>query len=217
MKRSMIGLVAVVLTMGAVGMSHASIQGVNLGTGAPPTTLGTFTMTPFGDDTRPVIGDVSFVDSPLGGPVSFGSVVSHREIGNGWATWSHGYTGDVYYTNGATTLELGLPSGTGAFYLYAEPNPFSEHTFVTVETVSGASLTQQIHGSSGAAGFGFYTDSFDTIQTIQVSSDVDFAVGEFGIAAGGSVIPEPATVIIWSLLGTLAVGVACWRRKWKII
>ncbi len=57
----------------------------------------------------------------------FFDVVQHpasvRQIGFGWATWSHGYTGNVYYTNGQTTIGGNLSAGVKAFYLYAEPNP----------------------------------------------------------------------------------------------
>ena len=31
--------------------------------------------------------------SPNGGSVGFSVPLTHNEIGNGWATWSHGYTG----------------------------------------------------------------------------------------------------------------------------
>lgn len=34
-----------------------------------------------------------------------------------------------------------------------------------------------------------------------------------GSAVGVSAVPEPATIIVWSLLGLTAVGFGCWRRK----
>ena len=99
---SCFGFLAVLAVTLSATTSRASIQAVALGSGAPPASLGTFTMTPFGDDTRGVIADEVSVPSPLGGSVGFSIPLSHREIGNGWSTWSHGYTGDVYCTNGAT-------------------------------------------------------------------------------------------------------------------
>ena len=33
------------------------------------------------------------------------------------------------------------------------------------------------------------------------------------VEATGTVIPEPATIIIWSLLGGLGIGFGYWRRK----
>ena len=32
-------------------------------------------------------------------------------------------------------------------------------------------------------------------------------------ASAGSTVPEPATLIIWSLLGALGIGVGWWRRR----
>src|SRR5712692_6699568 len=97
------------------------------GTGAPPVTLGGYTMTPFGTDPQPLFANVGGVAGPTGN-VTFGSPLQHLRVGNGWATWSNGYGGDVYWSNGATSTSVALPSGTSAFYLYAEPNPFSPYT-----------------------------------------------------------------------------------------
>jgi len=97
-------------------------------TAAAPTALGQYTMTAFGDDARPNMGVVSDVASPFGGVVGFSQPLTHTEVGAGWATWSHGYTGDVYFS--ATTLTLDLPDGIGAFYFYAEPDPFAPFTIM---------------------------------------------------------------------------------------
>ena len=141
-------------------------------------------MTPFADDTRPVFDDVSSVPAPTGGVVGFSPDLNHREIGNGWATWSHGYTGDVYYTNGATSATMTLPAATKAFYFYAEPNPFDVFE-ITATTNSGTTSGPiPVDGDGGATYFGFYTTGlFETIATITVESTVDFAIGEFGISA----------------------------------
>jgi hypothetical protein len=40
-------------------------------------------------------------------------------------------------------------------------------------------------------------------------SDVSFGIGE----GESPVIPEPATVVVWSMLGTLAMGVAVYQRR----
>ena len=130
------------------------------GTAAPPATLGPYTMTPFADDTRPVFDDVSSVPAPTGGVVGFSPDLNHREIGNGWATWSHGYTGDVYYTNGATSATMTLPAGTKAFYFYAEPNPFAVFE-ITATTNSGTTSGPiPVDGAGGATYFGFYTTGY---------------------------------------------------------
>ena len=172
---------------------QANITGVSLGTAAPPPALGSYTMTPFPADPQPNYTVVSSVASPLGGSVGFSPSLEHRIVGSGWATWSHGYTGDVYWTQGGTSAALTLPALTGAFYLYAEPNPLEVYT-ITATAQDGTSVTQNVQGNAGAAGYGFYGTGGSTIATITVTSGIDFAVGEFGIAqipAPGAIVPPP--------------------------
>ncbi len=152
------------------------------GTGAPPATLGPYTMTPFGVDPQPLFTDVGGVAGPTGN-VIFGAPMQHVQIGNGWATWSNGYAGDVYWTDGATSANVTLPSGTSAFYLYAEPNPFSDFV-ITAYAQDGTSCGPiTVNGYAGAQYFGFYGTGGETIASVTVTSSVDFAIGEFGIAA----------------------------------
>lgn len=153
------------------------------GTGAPPPTLGTYTMTALPGDTRPEFADVGSVDASGGKEVSFSSPLNHRLVGSGWQTWSNGYTGDVYYTNGSLSTTLTMPTGTRAFYLYAEPNPFA--VFVVSATAQDGTTSGPIpvDGYFGASYFGFYAAAGEKIATITVSSDIDFAIGEFGINA----------------------------------
>jgi Ca2+-binding RTX toxin-like protein len=151
------------------------------GTGPPPPTLGGYPMTPFPPDARPLFQNVSGVPSPLGGTVGFSPVLNHRRIGNGWATWSHGYTGDVYYTNGALSATLTMPANTLAFYLYAEPNPFAVINITATANDGTTSGPVPVNGAAGAQYFGFYATNGQTLASITVTSTTDFAVGEFGI------------------------------------
>src|SRR3712207_2611940 len=76
------------------------------GTAAPPATLGSYTMTPFGADSRPESdlfcdffgcrweGLVSGVPAPGGGTLQFDRSMLHTKIGSNWGSWSHRYTGD---------------------------------------------------------------------------------------------------------------------------
>jgi len=175
----------------------------DLGTAAPPATLGGYTMTAFGADGRGLV-DVTTVASPLGGDVSFDRAMSHRTVPGSWATWSHGYTGDVYWTNGATDVTLTMPSDVGAFYLYGEPNPFDVYQMMATAQDGTTSGWINVSGSSGAHGFGFYGTGGSLITSIQVRSTVDFAVGEFGIAAGAPV-PAPGAVLLIGL-GLASIG-----------
>jgi len=196
-----------ILAVSMVGVAQADIFSVDLGTIAPPATVGGYAMTAFPDDTRSNYSSVTSVDSPLGGSVDFDITMSLREIGSGWATWSHGYTGDVYFTAGATSVTMTLPAATGAFYFYAEPNPYSVHS-ITATADDGTILALDVDGSYGARGYGFYTTGASVLSSISVSTDVDFAVGEFGIAA----VPVPGAV----LLGLLGMSVAGCRLRKKL-
>jgi hypothetical protein len=151
------------------------------GTGAPPATLGPYAMAPFGLDPQP-FGFVSGVTSPAG-TLSFPSGEYHTRIGDAWATWSHGYSGDVYWTYGATSATLVLPPDTSAFYFYAEPNPFSVFQITAVAQDGTSSGPIAVDGFAGAQYYGFYGTGDEHIVSINISSDVDFAFGEFGIGS----------------------------------
>jgi hypothetical protein len=158
----------------------------SVGTGPPPATLGGHTVRPFAPDSQP-FGDVASVLGPSG-DITFSPALDHVAIGNGWATWSNGYAGDVYWTDGGLSATVDLPSGTSAFYLYAEPDPFAVFDITaTAEDGTTSSGTVSVDGDAGATFFGFYTTGGETIASITVSSAIDFAIGEFGINAGSYV------------------------------
>jgi len=158
------------------------------GTAAPPTTLGGYTMTPFGADSQ-ALGNVSGVTGPLG-TIGFTPALSHDTVpSGGWSTWSHGYTGDVYDTAGTadpTQATIMLPAGTKAFYLYAEPNVFDNFTVQATAQDGTTSGPVTVQGNSGAQYFGFYGTGDATIASITITSNdtSGFAVGEFGISNG---------------------------------
>jgi hypothetical protein len=164
-------------------------------TSAPPGTLGGYTMTAFGTDSQPVcpaVGHtVTGVTDPAG-TIGFSSALSHDQATiSCWATWSHGYTGDVYddsITNtGAASvpaqITITLPAGTNAFYLYAEPNVQSPFTITATAQNGTTSDPVTVNGAGGAQYFGFYGTGGVKVASITVtSSDTSgFAVGEFGI------------------------------------
>ena len=210
-KRILICAMAVLIL--AVSNVQAGITGVALGTAAPPGTLGPYTMTPFPDDLRAELSVVTSVPSPLGGSVDFSNPLTLYTVGSGWAgNWSHGYAGDVYalgiFDGPSTTLTL--PTGTAAFYFYAQPGLYSLMV-ITATAQDGTIVSQLIHGEleDSATGYAFYGTGGNLISSIQVDlGEVTwggFAVGEFGIAA----IPTPGAI----LLGSIGLGFVSWLRR----
>ncbi len=160
--------------------ARAGIIGSKGGTSAPASTLGPYTMSSFPADSRPISWDVQSVESPLGGTVDFDIPLMHLTSVH-FGGWSHGYLGDIYWTKLAKSVELTLPVQTGAFYFYAQPKTGSGEVDITAIS-NGTVVSQDVTSDGGAAYFGFYADGTDTVSTIIINSDIDFAVGEFGIA-----------------------------------
>src|SRR5207253_8880873 len=118
-------------------------------------------MTAFGTDSQPN-GPVTSVTSPTGGSITFDQSLNHTQVGTGWATWSNGYTGDVYTCTATestpcTTLVITLPANTVAFYFYVEPNRFATFTVTATLADNTTSGPVSVAGNAGATYFGFYT------------------------------------------------------------
>jgi len=65
--------------------------------------------------------------------------------------------------------------------------------------------TVTISGAQGELWLGF-NDDFTT-------NDIEDNSGSVTVNVDVSAIPEPSALIVWSLLGTLAVGLGWWRRR----
>jgi hypothetical protein len=191
--------------------ASAQITGYDLGTDAPPTDLGGYTFTVFPADPTPINTVTYSIASPLGGdlvletdllpPYSY-----HLAVGQGWATWSHGYTGDVYSDNVSHGFTITLPPSTGAFYFYAEPNPqYPVPVEVTADetTPAGTSISTLVSGLYGANGFAFVAPAGSTITTIRLYSLYGIGVGEFGIAAA---VPEPGSSAVAVAAGLMTMA-----------
>ncbi|MEP7196331.1 MAG: T9SS type A sorting domain-containing protein [Saprospiraceae bacterium] len=158
----------------------------SLGTNAPPATIGGYPMTSFIPDSRPLFNNETqvFKDATNVDFISFNTALSHRKIGFGWATWSHGYTEDVYYEP-SNTVTITLPAGTKAFYFYAEPNVFNNFDIEAIASDGTSSGLISVNGVAGASGFAFYTTGTCNLMTITINADpaaLGFAIGEFGIS-----------------------------------
>jgi hypothetical protein len=185
------------LTLGSLAATpaaHAAVLGRLLGTDAPPTTLGGHSLTAFGADRRGNVSvtDISISDGNPHGVMTFDRDMTHASVGSTWATWSHGYAGDAYWTTGSS-LTITMEPGLKAFVMYAEPNTRSPFRAL-VTTSTGEQLGQMIDGNYGASGFGFWTTGEATITSITMTIDrgsEGFAVGEFS-----SAVPGPATLAL---------------------
>jgi hypothetical protein len=109
---------------------------------------------------------------------------------------------------------------------------------LTVSSVSGLpnGWSSSINGSSQLDGFGRFSDVMDSggnntttdlVFDVTLSGDATastFTASDFAghiidcdntsqwVGGSTSVVPEPATIIVWSLLGTFAVGLV-WRGR----
>ncbi len=130
---------------------------------------------------------VSSISSSFG---ELGLSPSHMKviIGSSWATWGHGYAGEIFWTQGATSATLMMPPGVGAYDCYIEPNTFSFQTFSVTGTASGnstATITVTVDGSGGASHFGFYSIGGGCLTSISITGPVDWAIGEFRLGYCG--------------------------------
>jgi hypothetical protein len=154
------------------------------GTNAPPSTLGPYTMTAFGPDPQPTGTTVTGVRDPAVGTLTFSQALLHSTVGRGWATWSHGYTGDVYSNFDGSPITITLPSRTRAFYMYAEPQAFDVFDVTATADDGTTSGPVQVQGNSGAKYFGFYATGTPNLAFITVSTTdtSGLGIGEFGIS-----------------------------------
>jgi hypothetical protein len=211
MMKKLLLVCALTMLILAVGSAQAGITGVPLGTAAPPETLGPYAMTPFPDDPRADLTMVTSVPSPLGGSVDFSVVMQLCTAGDTWGSnWSHGYTGDVYFSGlENNSVILTLPADTAAFYFYAQPNVLDTFT-ITATAQDGTAVSQEIYGAleNSATGYAFYGTDGSMISSIKVdliNGYFGLAVGEFGIAA----VPAPGAI----LLGSIGMGLVSWLRR----
>ena len=198
----------------------AGVSMMDLGTTAPPSLMGGYTLEGFND--LAALGDwVTSVAPPSGatavGDLEFDTSMEHWRVGSGWDTWSHAYTGDVYWFDemvDGNMLTLTLPVGTMAFRFYLEPDYFGTASFAVM--AGGEILGIDVEGRGGARGVGIYSDDpLDPLTSIVIEKmSVDFSngfgIGEFAID-GTSIIPEGSGVA-W-MLGGLVAGAMALRRR----
>jgi hypothetical protein len=179
------------------------------GSSAPPATLGGFSMVASPQDTRD--DGTTVTDAPATPTSSFSFDQSQQllTIPDTWCTsnWAGGtYAGRVYWTQGASSVTITLPSPASAVYFYATPNQQGALSMnATATAASGATLssgdvqvTSNACGSSDPSGqfFGFYGTDGDQVKSVTVTLDdpnanfSDFAFGDFALGSGEVVVDD---------------------------
>jgi hypothetical protein len=199
--RLAIPLVAAALVVGA---SPAPVAAAGIvfdgspGTNPPPATLGGFPMTPFGPDGYGAFQLIGSVPAPGGGSVGFSeplTTYAAQSLGGGWIP---GYAANVYVQQSRNALVLSLPSGTTAFYLYAEHDQCGSYTITATAndgTTSGPIQIGAVCAGPAAKYFGFYTTGSTTLSSITLvngAPSYGLIVGQFGISTGAAPAPKPS-------------------------
>jgi hypothetical protein len=210
---------------------------VDLGTAAPPSDVGGVPVTAFDLGPQSAIPDLTVVSAIPGAPCGTGDMpvapdIEKRTVGATWGSWSHGYTGPVFFDATVSApdparsnapdagsegeapvaiIDLTLPCAAAAFYLYVEPNSFGLHD-VTVTTDDGTSSGPiSVEGNSGANGFAFYADGGPAISSVTVTcaaSASGCAIAEFGITESVPTMPHTGLLMLVLLLAVVgALGI----------
>ncbi len=192
-KKSLITLLSAALVLGLFVASSVFAAGdtataTSLGTDAPPAEL---------------IAEYGFLSNEANGLVDFTSVTSIpmtyssigvatsanvRTIGSSWGSWSHGFTGHVYFTDGsALTNTLTLPEHCLGAIVYVESNSFSKFDFTyTADGIATPVTLTDVVGDSGAAGVAFLSDT-GYLNTIKIDAETGangFSFGELYLSYG---------------------------------
>jgi hypothetical protein len=185
-RRPMVAAVVAIVALALAAAASAAAAGAigfygKPGTGKPPAKLHGRRMKTFSADTRAVGTSVTTVAGPTG-KLTFTASALVEQVGNGWNTWSNGYTGNVYFFQ-TKAVTIKLPPKTTALYLYVEPNKYVEH-HVVVKAGSTSSGATTVLGDAGAKYFGFYVKTKGSIKTITVKCDdgTGFGIGELAIS-----------------------------------
>jgi hypothetical protein len=183
--------------LSVVGTSWATYY--DLGTSAPPTSVGGCTFIPFNLSAQAAIPDYTLVSTIPGAPTGYtlttSPAVEKRTVPNTWSTWSHGYTGPVFYTSG-TSLTINIAPADKGIMLYVEQTTFRYYKCTVSTNAGDNSGPVSIDGNAGARGFAFVSAS-PNINSITINCDPGaggFAVAEFAISSsctGGGSAPPP--------------------------
>lgn len=177
----------------------AGINAITYGLSSPPAVIGpaSLPLTPFTQTTPAIAGStVSSCALSSTRTLSFSIPVEHGwahpmyvpplpYAPGQWVGWAPGYLGDVFASNGLTSMTMFPSAGPAlnAIVFYAMPSANGVFNITVTgsdgsQTVSNVQTYRRANAGS-AVGFGFYCTGTSKIVSVTINSDVDFAVGEF--------------------------------------
>ncbi|MBX3355161.1 MAG: hypothetical protein KF724_05625 [Phycisphaeraceae bacterium] len=191
-----------------VSIIGGGATGSGAGWDVPPALLGGWNMTQY-DNFDPFLspGDTTSLASsdPFSThTASFANPTTHFHVGSGWASWSGGYDGSVYFAGtSSTAITLTMSPGTVAFSLFFESNAFStfDYQIAAFDNLGNvAMMNQTADGFGGATWAGAFTDGSTFIESVRVQVIGD---GSNGIAVGrfGYAIPTPGAIAMLGFAG----------------
>ena len=191
-------LPALTVALGSLAVSSGAAQAALVfdgspGSGAPPATLGGYTMSASPQDTNADFTEVS--DAPATPTSSFGfeDPMQLYTVGDSWSSsdWAGGaYAGRIYYSNGAGTTTFTVPAGSNAVYFYASPDYYGTSNMTATATANDGTTASSgpvavPNGDTAGQYFGFYGTGGSQITSVTVTIDSnDFAVGDFALSTG---------------------------------
>ncbi|MHC1769309.1 MAG: hypothetical protein AB9869_34350 [Verrucomicrobiia bacterium] len=172
------------------------------------------------EDGEPIYDFVETLETPIGGLLSFSPAAFNLD-----SDPSYWVVQAVYNPSGETTVTLGLPEGTGAFFFYAQPNIQFQNYSITATAEGGTTIFTsppfEVQSPGLPQGWGFYSYDIplasitvNSTETYEGQNPSDLIIGQFGIAAGDfAPVPEPSTVFTGiGLLGVLATQMFKFKR-----
>jgi hypothetical protein len=151
--------------------------------------------------------------------IDFEPVYSSSTAGNGnpfthqgpialdtWQTWNT-LSGMWYSDNGApgSNIDLSHANGPGEYAI-----TFQEYLHEFPNAIIVNDVDNQLGGIRLASGYSSPGDNYNTYVDALTIATGDNSV-TYDFEPGGSVVPEPASVVMWSVLATVGLGICKWR------
>jgi hypothetical protein len=156
--------------------------------------------------------DEALLSSVTAGPlnITFSNLFRASTVGNNWATWAappdtesatprvlwSGLDDNTFFPITTSTLDFSLNVSLFGFEL--QPGPTDQHT-VTASFFNGVTLLQSVSrdllGDSGARLFAYSAGPGESITSVVIHSDADWAIGQLRFQEAEPV-PEPASAAL---------------------